>query len=179
MHIAVVQAMKSQQGAFVVSSKMVWKEKSNQHEFQVLLNNSLGEPLILGGQVNHFYPHKGSVWVRNKKDNKAQVVRLCLRGKHRNKRPDDRTVWEGASHLHRWSVTDRDQFATNPDNPPWPPLSWVEGSFEPLTKGSFRAAFESFCAMHGILCDFTEHWTDVPEPVGPGYVVTPRGEEVP
>jgi hypothetical protein len=115
MHNAVIQAMKSKHGSFTVTSKMVWKRKSSQYEFQVRLANTFGEPLILGGQVNHTHPQRGSVWVRNEKDTKAQVARLCLRGKHRNKRPDDRKYWDAESRLHRWNQTDASDFATHPD----------------------------------------------------------------
>jgi hypothetical protein len=48
-----------------------------------------------------------------------------------------------------------------------------------LANGSFRAALEAFCDMHGIIGNFTDYWTDLPDVVEPGYVSTASGEEVP
>lgn len=178
-HVKTVQALRTANGQFRVTQKMSWVTKPTHYEFQIPLHNVFGEPLVLGGIMNRSRTHYGSVWVRNKMDSKFQVIRLCLRGIHKNKRPGDRQHWNPGSHLHCWDPVDFMKFAVDPESPPWPPVEWVENTFDPLAQDDYRLALATFCSMHGISLDFESIWTDIPVIEEPAYVVTPTGEEIP
>ncbi|WP_417372683.1 hypothetical protein [Glutamicibacter protophormiae] len=178
-HGPVIAAMKNGQPRFQITQKIVWRTKPASHEFQLPIKNEFGEPLILGGVVKFARPQAGSIWVRNEKDRKSQVVRLCIRGAHTNKRASDKRKWKGQSHLHHWSQNDLMEYATDPIQPPWPPVDWIENSFEPLAVIEFQRALSVFCQMHGIAFDLDMHWDEVPSMPAETFVLSPAGEEIP
>lgn len=178
-HESVVAAMMNAKPRFQITQKITWRTKPASFEFQLPVKNEFGEPLVLGGVVKFARPQAGSIWVRNEKDRKTQVVRLCIRGAHTNKRGPDRRKWKGESHLHHWNAADLMKYATDPIQPPWPPVDWIENSFEPLSDIDFKRALSVFCQMHGITFDPSQHWDSVPSRPVETFVLSPAGEEIP
>lgn len=179
-HMPAVRAMVESRGEFEVTQELKWKTKHAQYEFQLPVSNSLGLPLILGGIVNRSTrPYYGSIWVRNKLDTDCHVIRMCLRGLHKNKRSVDKTHWNPGTHIHHWNSVDSMNYAKDPSCPPWPPVEWVENSRQPLINSDYREALITFCSMHSIRFDVDVLWTDIPFELSTPYVVSPIGEEIP
>ncbi|MFK0005511.1 hypothetical protein ACIQTZ_00510 [Paenarthrobacter sp. NPDC090520] len=160
-----------------VSDGIRWRRKAASYEFSLNVRNNLGRRLVLFGQQCDKKLHAATFALHCTESTVGNLFRLCVRGRHTNRRSDG--VQHHGTHLHRWTSEHRDEQAVAPFDPPWPPSPWQDDSQAPLSDDHLRLLFQQFCQMMHVTCDPDEIWRPKPSIEIPEFLKLPDGEEIP
>jgi len=174
MDLAIRSAIQDGIGNLEVAEPIKWHRRGQVVSANVALRNTLGCRLSLVIRVPVPCPFQAVILVRDHGTHPNNAVRLCVRGRHVNRR-SDRRHWLPGTHLHIWTPEYGDSHAVDP-RPPWPPDGWHEDA-DSATETEILALVRTFCQMLHIAFDPATMW--VAPDLKPQPIVLPDGDEIP
>jgi hypothetical protein len=174
MDLAIRGAIEDGLGNLEVHAPFVWQRRGQVLTANVALRNTLGCRLTMVIRVDALRPHRPVLLVRDHGAHPNGALRLCVRGRHVNRRSDRRS-WLPGTHLHQWTPEFGDSHAVDPF-PPWPPEQWREEA-KSATEAELLKIVNAFCQMLHIAFEAATMW--VAPNLAPQPIVLPDGDEIP